>query len=149
MRWWLRPRGKSRTADLSWAECCDVEMCHGGIGALNDRYDWVANALGLTFVDPNNRIGDMNFARDGLRPNGSGKRWLGQLYARDSGLDIEGSTGSRMSQILENGNYSTKDTRENDDQRSKNIRLNVKKMDQWLVSWRVGKLKWGQVLDIF
>jgi hypothetical protein len=22
-------------------------------GALNDRFDWVANALGLTFVDPN------------------------------------------------------------------------------------------------
>ena len=35
------------------------------IGALNDRFDWVANALGLTFVDPNSWIEEGDFARDG------------------------------------------------------------------------------------
>jgi len=34
------------------------------IGALNDRYDWVANAFGLNFVDPNIWIEDGDFARD-------------------------------------------------------------------------------------
>ena len=38
-------------------------------GTLNDRYDWVANALGLTFVDPNSWIEDGDFARDGLHLN--------------------------------------------------------------------------------
>ena len=46
------------------------------IGALNDRFDWVANALGLTFVDPNSWIEDGDFARDGLHLNGRGKRRL-------------------------------------------------------------------------
>jgi hypothetical protein len=36
-------------------KCCDIER---RFGVLNDRFDWVANALGLTFVDPNNRIED-------------------------------------------------------------------------------------------
>ena len=56
------------------------------IGALNDRFDWVANALGLTFVD---------FARDGLHLNGRGERRLGQLYARVCGLDVGGSAESK------------------------------------------------------
>jgi hypothetical protein len=34
------------------------------IGALSDRYDWVANALGITFVDRNSWIEDWDFARD-------------------------------------------------------------------------------------
>jgi hypothetical protein len=52
-------------------EGCDVEICHGGVlGELNDRYDWVANALGLIFVDPNSWIEDGDFARDGLNLNG-------------------------------------------------------------------------------
>jgi len=58
------------------------------IGALNGRFDWVANALGLTFVDPNRWIEDGGSARDGLHLNGRGKRQLEQLYARVSGLDV-------------------------------------------------------------
>jgi hypothetical protein len=63
------------------------------IGALNVRYDWVARAMGLTFVDPNSWIEDGDFARDGLQLNGRGKRRLAQLYFRDSGLDVGGSAG--------------------------------------------------------
>jgi len=33
-------------------------------GALNDRHDWVANELGLTFVDPNTCIEEGDFVRD-------------------------------------------------------------------------------------
>ena len=40
--------GVSRRRDVSWRS----------IGALNDGFDWVANALGLTFVDPNSWIED-------------------------------------------------------------------------------------------
>jgi len=76
--------GVLRRRDVSWRR----------IGALNDRFDWVANALGLTFVDPNSWIEDGDFARDGLHLNGRGKRRLGQLYARVSGLDNGGSAGS-------------------------------------------------------
>ena len=64
------------------------------IAALNDRFDWVANALGLTLVDPKSWIEDGDFARDGLHLNGRGNRRLGQLYARVSGLDVGGSTES-------------------------------------------------------
>jgi hypothetical protein len=60
-------------------------------GALNYRFDWVANALGLTFVDPNSWVEDGDFARDGLHLNGRGKSRLVQLYARVSGLDVGGS----------------------------------------------------------
>jgi len=49
------------------------------IGATNGRCDWVANALGLNLVDPNNSIEDGDFARDGPHLNGRGKRRLGQL----------------------------------------------------------------------
>jgi len=56
-------------------------------GAINDRLNWVANALELTFVAPNSWREDGNFARDGLHLNGRVKRRLGQLYARVSGLD--------------------------------------------------------------
>jgi hypothetical protein len=66
------------------------------IRALNDRYDWVANALGLKFVDPNRWIEDGDFARYGLNPNERGKRRSGQLYSRVSGLDFGGSAGSKM-----------------------------------------------------
>jgi len=63
--------GVLRCRDVSW-------RC---IGALNDRFNWVANTLRLTFVDPNSWIEDGDFARDGLHLNGRGKRRLGQLYA--------------------------------------------------------------------
>ena len=71
-------------------------MSWRSIGALNGRFDWVANALGLTFVDPNSWIKDGDFARDGLHLNGRGKRLLGHLYARVSGLDFGGSAESKM-----------------------------------------------------
>ena len=68
--------------------------------------------MGLTFVDPNSWIEDGDFARNGVHLNGRGKRRLGQLYARVSGTDVGGSAGSKMRQILENGNHRTRDTRE-------------------------------------
>jgi len=63
--------GVSRPRDVSWRR----------IGALNDRFDWVANALGLAFVDPNRWVEDGDFARDGVHLNGRGKKRLGHLYA--------------------------------------------------------------------
>lgn len=77
--------GVLRRRDVSWRR----------IGALNYRIDWVANALGLTFVDPNSWIEDGDFARDGLHLNGRGKRRLGQLYARVSGLDVGGTAENK------------------------------------------------------
>ena len=59
--------GVLRCRDVSW-QC---------IGALNDRFDWVANALGLTFVDRNSWIEDGDFMRDGMHLNGRGKGRLG------------------------------------------------------------------------
>ena len=96
MRWCLRQRRSFRTAELSCVECVrrrDVSWRR--IGAFNDRVDRVANALGLTFVDPNGWIEDGDFPRDGLHLNGRGKRRLGQLYARVSGLDFGGSAESK------------------------------------------------------
>jgi hypothetical protein len=49
------------------------------IGALNDRFDWIANALVITVVDPNSWIQDGDFAGVGLHLNGRGKRRIGQL----------------------------------------------------------------------
>jgi hypothetical protein len=66
------------------------------IGALNDRFDWVANALEITFADLNIWIEDGDFAGDGLHLNGRGKRRLGKLYARVSGLDDGALTGCKM-----------------------------------------------------
>jgi lysophospholipase L1-like esterase len=86
-----RPKGRLvlsgvlRRSDVSWRR----------IGALNDRYDWIAGALGITFVDPNSWIEDGDFARDGLHLNERGKRRLGQLYARIGGLNDEASPGSK------------------------------------------------------
>jgi lysophospholipase L1-like esterase len=78
--------GVLRRRDVAWRRT----------GALNDRFDWVANALGLNFVDSNSWTEDGDFARDGLHLNGRGKKRLGQLYARVSGLDVGGSAGSKM-----------------------------------------------------
>ena len=52
------------------------------VGAANDRLEWVAGALGVTFVDPNSWIGDEDFGRDGLHLNRKGARHLGELYNR-------------------------------------------------------------------
>jgi hypothetical protein len=78
--------GVLRRRDVSWRH----------IGVLNDRFDWVVNALEITFVDPNSWIEDGDFARDGLHLNGRGKRGLGQLYVRVSGLDDGASTECKM-----------------------------------------------------
>jgi lysophospholipase L1-like esterase len=61
--------------DMSWQH----------IGAINNRYNWVAKTLGVTFVDPNCWIDDWDFARDGLHINRRGSRKLGQLYSRVCG----------------------------------------------------------------
>jgi hypothetical protein len=53
---------------------------------LNDRLAWVANAVGLTFVDPNSWVEEDDFVGDGVHLNGSRKRHLGNLYARVSEL---------------------------------------------------------------
>jgi len=76
--------GVIRRRDMSWRR----------IGALNDRLEWVAEAFGSTFVDPNSWLDDEDFARDGLHLNNRGKNRLGHLYARVGGLDVKGATGS-------------------------------------------------------
>jgi hypothetical protein len=78
--------GVLRRKDVSWRR----------IGALNSRLDWVANAMGLTFVDPNSWIEEGDFGRDGVHLNGRGKRHLGNLYARVSGLEGGGSAESKQ-----------------------------------------------------
>ena len=74
-----------RHRDLSWRRT----------GALNDRFDWAANSLGPNFFDLNSWIEDGDFVRDRLHLNGRGKRRLGRLYARVSGLDVGGSARSK------------------------------------------------------
>ena len=78
--------GVLRRRDVSWRR----------IGSLNDRLDWVANTVGLTFVDPNSWIEDGDFGGDGVHLNGRGKRHLGNLYGRVSGLEGGGSAENRQ-----------------------------------------------------
>jgi hypothetical protein len=78
--------GFLRRRDVSWRR----------IGGLNDRYDWVTNALGLTSAVPNSWIEEGDFARDGLNLNGRRKRRLGQIYSIVIRLDVGGSAGSKM-----------------------------------------------------
>ena len=68
-------------------------MCHGSV--LGHLIRLGSQRLGLNFVDPNSWIEDGDFARDGLHLNGRGRRRLGQLYARVSGLDVGGSGESK------------------------------------------------------
>jgi hypothetical protein len=68
--------GVLRREDLSWRL----------IGAVNDRLEWVANTIGVTFVDPNSWVDDWDFSRDGLHLNRRGARQLGQLYSRVYGI---------------------------------------------------------------
>jgi hypothetical protein len=77
--------GVLRRRDVSW-------RC---IGGLNYRLDWVAKAMGLTFVEPNSWIEDCDFSRDGVHMNGRGKRHLGNLFDRVSGLEVGGSPESK------------------------------------------------------
>jgi len=78
--------GVLRRRDVSWWR----------IGALDDRFDWVANALGPTFVNSNIWIENGDFARDRLHLNGRGNRRLGRLYARVSGLGVGESRESKI-----------------------------------------------------
>jgi hypothetical protein len=52
---------------LQWR---DVSWRH--IGAINSRYEWLAQILGVTFVDPNSWVGEWDFGRDGLHINRRG-----------------------------------------------------------------------------
>ena len=51
--------GVLQREDVSWRR----------IGAVNDRLEWVAKTLGVTFVDPNCWLDDWDFSRDGLHIN--------------------------------------------------------------------------------
>jgi hypothetical protein len=66
----------------------DVEW--QSIGALNDRYDWIAKTLGVTFVDPNCWLEEWAFAWDGLHIKRRGARRISQRYCRVGGLDGSG-----------------------------------------------------------
>ena len=75
--------GVLRRTDVAWRR----------IGALNDRYDWIAKTLGVTFVDPNSWLEVWDFAKDGLHINQRGARRLSQFYSRIGGL---GGRGKKM-----------------------------------------------------
>jgi len=68
--------GMLRRRDMSWR--------HNG--AINSRYGWVAQTLGVTYVDPNSWVDNWDFGRDGLHINQRGVRHLGQLYSRVCGI---------------------------------------------------------------
>jgi lysophospholipase L1-like esterase len=68
--------GVLRREDVSWWR----------IGTVNDRLEWVANTLGVTFVDPNSWVDDWDISRDGLHINRRGARHLGQLHSRACGI---------------------------------------------------------------
>jgi hypothetical protein len=77
--------GVLRCRDVSWPR----------IGALNDRYDWIAKTMGVIFVDPNRWIEDWDFGSDGLHINRGGARRLSQLYSRVCGF---GGRGQKLSE---------------------------------------------------
>jgi hypothetical protein len=64
--------GVLRRRDVQWRR----------IGAVNDRLEWVANSLNVTFVDPNSWVDDWGFSGDGLHLNRRGARQLGHLLER-------------------------------------------------------------------
>jgi len=68
--------GVLRRTDMAWRR----------IAAVNDRYDWIAKALGVTFVDADSWLEHWDLARDGLHINRRGARRLSQLYSRVGGL---------------------------------------------------------------
>jgi len=51
--------GVLQRRDMSW-------RCSG---TINSRYEWVAQILGVTFIDPNSWVDDWDFGRDGLHIN--------------------------------------------------------------------------------
>jgi hypothetical protein len=64
--------GVLQRRDVSWRR----------IGATNDRLEWVASTLRVTFVDPNCWVDDWDYSGAGLHINRRGARQLGQLYSR-------------------------------------------------------------------
>jgi hypothetical protein len=72
--------GVLRRADVAWRF----------IGALNDRYNWIAKAPGVIFVDPNSWLEDWDFAMDRLHINRRGDRRLSQFYSRVGGFSGRG-----------------------------------------------------------
>jgi hypothetical protein len=68
--------GVLRSKGLNW-------RCVG----VTKTLEWVARALGATFVDLNSWIWDEDFGRDGLHLNRHGTRHLGDLYSRVCGLN--------------------------------------------------------------
>jgi hypothetical protein len=83
------PQSKTVLSGVLWR----TDVAWQRIGALNDRYDWIAKTLGVTFVDPYSWLEDWYFARDGLHINLRGARRLSQLYSRIGGL---GGRGKKM-----------------------------------------------------
>ena len=69
--------GVLRRRDVSWRR----------IGAVNSTYQWVAQTLGVTFVEPNSWVNDLDFGRDGLHIHQRVARHLGQIYSRVCGID--------------------------------------------------------------
>ena len=80
------PQSKTVLSGVLWQT--DVAWWH--IRALNDRYNWIAKTLGVTFVDPKSWLEDWDFARDGLHINQRGARRLSQLYSRVGRLGSRG-----------------------------------------------------------
>ena len=70
------------------------------IGALNNRYDWIAKTLGVTFVNPNSWLEDWDFARDGLHTKRRGARRLSPLYSRVGGLGGRGKKNAKTLRTL-------------------------------------------------
>jgi len=81
--------GVLRRRDVSWQR----------IGATNDRLEWVASTLRVTFVDPNCWVDDWDYGGDGLHITQRGARYLGQLYLRicEVGGDGQGTRSKRPS----------------------------------------------------
>jgi hypothetical protein len=51
--------GVLRHRDILWQQ----------IGALNKKYNWIVNTLGIPLLDLNSRIQNCDFSRDGLHIN--------------------------------------------------------------------------------
>ncbi|PSN35616.1 hypothetical protein C0J52_25434 [Blattella germanica] len=54
------------------------------IGRIYEAFDWVADCVGVKFVDPNSWISDGSLGRDGVHLNRRGASELGVLFSRES-----------------------------------------------------------------
>jgi hypothetical protein len=75
------------------------DVSRSRIGALNDGYGWVANALGLTFVDPNTWLEEGDFERDGLHLLEEGKDDLDNYMLEILELILEDRQGVKCDKI--------------------------------------------------